>query len=194
MIKKILKKIITKRMIREYFIWKNSIDWVLLNNIFSIFPSQTIRKAFLRIKGATIHNDVRIFGGCEFRSPKGLIIEKGSTIGHRTILDSREGLKIGSNVVISTEVMIWTLHHDYNDVNFKTIGGKVSINDYAWLCSRCIILPGVNIGEGAVIATGAVVTKDVDAYTIVGGIPAKKIGIRNSNLKYVPSNYKLHFA
>jgi len=70
-------------------------------------------------------------------------------------------------------------------------GAPVEIGDYAWVCSRSIILPGVKVGEGAVVACGAVVTKDVEPYTVVGGIPAKKIADRNKNLEYVPY-YKLH--
>ena len=83
--------------------------------------------------------------------------------------------------------MIWTLHHDYNDINFKTVGDRVKIGDYAWICSGAIILPGVEIGEGAVVAAGAVVTKNVDPYCIVGGVPAKKIGEREKkNYLYSP--------
>ena len=64
------------------------------------------------------------------------------------------------------------------------ITGLVKIEDYAWICSRAIILPNVTIGKGAVVASGAVVTKNVDAYTVVGGIPAKKIADRNTDLEY----------
>jgi acetyltransferase-like isoleucine patch superfamily enzyme len=94
------------------------------------------------------------------------------------------GLTIGSNVNISNEVMIWTLHHDYNDADFASTGQAVIIEDYVWLCSRSIILPGVTIGKGAVVAAGAVVTKNVEPYTVVGGIPAKQIAKRNENLTY----------
>lgn len=55
---------------------------------------------------------------------------------------------------------------------------SVAIGDYAWICCRSIILPGITIGEGAVVASGAIVTKDVPPYTIVGGTPAKIIGYR----------------
>ena len=71
-----------------------------------------------------------------------------------------------------------------NASDFRTIGAQTTIDDYAWICSRSIILPGIHIGEGAVVASGAVVTKDVEPYSVVGGIPAKKIGKRNPNLNY----------
>ncbi|WP_409014249.1 MULTISPECIES: acyltransferase [unclassified Arcicella] len=91
--------------------------------------------------------------------------------------------------------MIWSLHHDYNDLHFKAVGGKVTIKKFAWLGSRCILLPGVTIGEGAVVAAGAVVTKDVPPYTIVGGIPAKPIAKREEKeYDYSPNGYKLHLV
>ncbi|WP_425562996.1 DapH/DapD/GlmU-related protein [Mucilaginibacter gynuensis] len=80
--------------------------------------------------------------------------------------------------------MIWTLHHDYNTTDFAQVGKTVVIEDYAWLCSRSVILPGVTIGKGAVVAAGAVVTRDVQPYTVVGGIPAKPIAKRMEDLTY----------
>ena len=58
------------------------------------------------------------------------------------------------------------------------------IEDYVWVATRATVLPGVTIGEGAVVAAGAVVTKDVEPYTIVGGVPARSIGVRNRALSY----------
>lgn len=94
-------------------------------------------------------------------------------------MDARAGLEIGKSVTIAYDVIIWTLHHEMNSIDFHTKGAKVTIDDYAWICSRSVILPGVHIGYGAVVASGAVVTKDVDPYSIVGGVPAKKIGKRD---------------
>ena len=61
----------------------------------------------------------------------------------------------------------------------------MSIGDRAWIGPRVIILPGCTVGEGAVVAGGAVVTRDVPPYTVVGGVPAKEMGKRNRNLEYV---------
>ncbi|MBT9489739.1 MAG: acyltransferase [Rubrivivax sp.] len=125
-----------------------------------------------------------IYMGAEIRHPKGIEIGDDCIIGHRSILDGRLGIKIGKNVNFSTGVWIWTVQHDPQDSNFKDEGGAVIIEDYAWISCRVVILPNVRIGTGAVVAAGAVVTSDVDPYTIVGGVPARKIGERNRDLRY----------
>lgn len=178
-----------------YIEWKDSFEWVFLNHFLSKFPSSTFRIFCLKKFGSKIENEVRIFSGCEFRKPKELIIKSGTSIGHRAILDARKGLHIGRNVTLATEVMIWTLHHDYNDIHFSGKGAMIIINDFAWIGSRSIILPGVTVGEGAIVAAGAVVTKDVLPYTVVGGIPAKQIALRErKDYDYEPGKYRLHMA
>ena len=67
---------------------------------------------------------------------------------------------------------------------FENVRAPVKIEDYAWLGTRATVLAGVTIGRGAVVATGAVVTRDVEAYTVVAGIPARKIGERPRDLAY----------
>ena len=123
-------------------------------------------------------SNVRFYQGFHIRNPKGISIGEGVSIGPKVLLDGRKGLKIGRSVVIAYEAIIWTLNHDYNDVHFCGKGASVEIDDYAWICSRSMILPGIKIGKGAVVASGAIVTKDVPPYSIVAGIPAKVIGKR----------------
>ena len=128
-----------------------------------------------------------IYFGAEIRDPYKLKIGEGSIIGDRAVLDARNGISIGANVNLSTEVHIWTEQHDHKDPDFKCNSDdsfRVVIEDRAWLGPRTTILHGVTIGEGAVVAAGAVVTKDVAPYTIVGGVPAKKIGERTHDLRY----------
>jgi len=152
------------------------------------FPFQWVRKFILRHPfGADIASSAVLYGGFEVRSPRKLKIGANTVIGHRATLDARGGLTIGQNVNLSSEVMIWTAQHDYRDPGFGTMFKPVAINDHAWLGPRCIILPGVTIGAGAVIAAGAVVTKDVEPYTVVGGVPAQKIADRPKGLNYNPA-------
>ncbi len=148
-------------------------------------PSQTIRKYLYRhYFQLAIGENTVIYNSCHIRDPHKITIGNHSSIGDRCILDGRSGLTIGNSVNISTGAWIWTLQHDPQDANFAAKGAPVIIEDYAWISSRTTILPGVTIGKGAVVAAGAVVTKSVAPYAIVGGVPAKKIGDRNINLNY----------
>ena len=140
--------------------------------------------------GLDTPSNVRFYDGFHIRKANGIHVKEGTTIGPRVLLDGRKGLFIGRNVVIAYDSIIWTLNHDYNDPSFKTKGAPVYIHDYAWICSRSIILPGVTIGEGAVVASNAIVTKDVQPYTIVAGIPAKIVGTREK--KNYTYGYKLN--
>lgn len=164
-----------KKHIKGFF---SGLKWRLSTCIIPNFPSQTIRNWALRKMGAKMTKNVKFYEGISVRNPKGLTIEDGVSIGPKVLLDARCGLTIRKSAVIAYEAIIWTLNHDYNDVNFCGKGAPVEIGKYAWVCSRSIILPGIIIGEGAVVASGAVVTKDVEPYTIVGGVPARVIGLR----------------
>lgn len=106
------------------------------------------------------------------------------------MLDARNGITIGNNVSLSMGVWIWTMEHDPQDSYYQAKGGPVVIEDYAWISCRVVILPGVTIGQGAVVAAGAVVTKDVPPYEIVGGVPAKVIGERTKDLRYTLNFHK----
>lgn len=156
----------------------NSFQWFMCNSIIAHIPSKHLRKLGLKLCGMKIEKNVRFYQGFHIRNPKGISIDTGCSLGPKILLDGRKGLSIGKNVTIAYEAIIWTLNHDYNDIHFCGKGAPVKIEDYAWICSRSIILPGITIGEGAVVASGAVVTKNVPPYTIVGGIPARIIGER----------------
>ena len=131
--------------------------------------------------------DVTIHYGAEIRSHYKLIIGNGSIIGDRNLLDARNGLIIGKNVNFSSDVRVYTEQHDHRDPFFRcdTQPKKSTyIDDYAWIGSNVIVLPNVHIGEGAVCCAGCVVTKDVEPYSVVAGIPASKVGERPKGLKY----------
>ena len=121
-----------------------------------------------------------IMMGFRVRKLEGITLGINTNVNPGCMFDSRGGtIILGNYVDIAPEVNIWTLEHNLNDPNFATQQGSVVIEDYAWICNRAIILPGVTVGQGAVVASGAVVTKDVSAWSIVGGVPAKVIGQRS---------------
>jgi acetyltransferase-like isoleucine patch superfamily enzyme len=156
----------------------------LIMRVMSVFPSQTIRHGFLRTLGLRLAPRSIVYMGCEIRHPRGITIGTGTTIGHDCLLDGRGGLTIGNNVNLSSQAMIWTAQHDIQSADFCGVTAPVIIGDFAWICARAIVLPGTEIGAGAVVAAGSVVTKPVEPFSVVGGIPAKPVGTRRRDLNY----------
>lgn len=157
---------------------RSEFNWWMTNSVICHCPSKRLRREWLKYLGMKINGNVMFYEDYHIRNPKGITIEDGVSIGPKVLLDGRKGLHIRKSAVIAYEAIIWTLNHDYNDINFCSKGAPVEIGEYAWICSRSIILPGIKIGKGAIVASGAIVTKDVPNYTIVAGIPAKVIGQR----------------
>lgn len=175
-----------KKQIKAIFhLYKGWIRYKL--NVLGKIPCHAYRNWVLRhIYLMKMSKNVVLYGGFEIRFPWKIEIGEGTIIGDECKLDGRNGLRIGRNVNFSTGAWIWTEQHDLNDSMFRSnnSGGPVEIGDRAWISSRSTVLPGNIIGEGAVVAAGAVVTKSVPPYAIVGGVPAKIIGQRNQNLEY----------
>jgi acetyltransferase-like isoleucine patch superfamily enzyme len=137
-----------------------------------------------KVLGLTIHPTAQLYRWREIRAAENISIGAGTVVGLWSSLDGRRGITLGKNVNISSEVALWTLQHDHRHPDFGVTGGPIVVHDRAWLSFRATILPGVTIGEGAVVAAGAVVTHDVPPFAIVGGVPAKIIGQRSSDLTY----------
>jgi len=135
--------------------------------------------------GARLGRRIVMYYGADILSPRRLVIGNDCSIGFHVTLDARGGLRIGDNCNISSQVAIWTGSHDVNSTDFKYVSSPVAIEDRAWISFRAVILGGVTIGEGAVVAAGAVVTKDVPPFTIVAGVPARMIGERRRDLDYI---------
>lgn len=178
--------------------------WILLCIITGFIPSHTVRLFLYRyFFGVKIGKDSSIHWRAQFNQPAGVFIGHNTIVGNDAFLDGRMKhflryrkdhgfpLTIGNNVSIAGEVRIYTMEHDIDSPDFSEIGAPVVIDDYVVIGTRVTILPGVHIGKGAVIASGAVVTKDVPAFTVVGGVPAVFIKNRNKNLQYTLKFAKL---
>lgn len=153
-------------------------ELMLLKIVSNTVPFHFLRKLVFRLSGMQIGKGSAIHMGTKFFYPKGINIGIDTMIGDSCFLDGRAKLKIGNHVDIASEVMIYNSEHNINDPEFKAINGEVTIEDYVFIGPRAIILPGVKIGNGAIIAAGAVVTKDVPDNKMFGGVPAKEIGER----------------
>ncbi|MCF0195764.1 MAG: acyltransferase [Bacteroidaceae bacterium] len=161
--------------------------WALYH--FGYIPSVHLRRLIYKLVGVKMGKRVIFHFKTELRDPYKLVLGDGCIIGDNAILDARCGLTLGRNVNLSSNVSIYTLQHDHRSPDFAgshTMGIKqsVEIGDRVWLGSNVIVLPGVTIGEGAVCCAGCVVTKDVEPYAVVAGIPAKKVNERPRCLTY----------
>lgn len=176
----------SKKIAGRMFNWILDLE-LLLTTWAGLVPSHWFRLFFYTLAGVQIGRGSRIHIGARFFYPANIKIGKGTIIGDNVFLDGRDKLIIGDHVDIASGVMILNSEHDINSQDFHATYGPVEIEDYAFIGPRAIILPGVKIGRGAVIAAGAVVTKDVAEFAIVGGVPANVIGERKNK----EPNYRL---
>ena len=154
------------------------------NYLIANFPVWWVRRFYYKLCGVKMGKGVKIDMGAYMMAPRRLVIGEFTHCNRGCLIDARGGIKIGNSVSISHRVVLMTGSHDMDSVNFLGRFKPIVVADYVWLGVGAIILQGVHVGEGAVVAAGAVVTKDVPPFTVVGGIPARVIGRRQRELSY----------
>lgn len=145
------------------------------------------RRFYLTIRGAhigplTIIAKVELNGSC-----RNLSIGEASVISKNTHFALHDKIQIGHHVVINSGVHLLTASHDVRKKNWPSYKKKIVIHDFAWIATNAIILPGVCVGEGAVVGAGAVVSRNVEPFSVVAGNPAIVVGHRNTQLNYDPT-------
>ena len=162
----------------------SGLAFYIANHCVANLPSFRLRHWYYRyIMHYPIGKDSSLHMGL-FVTGQNIEIGDNVVINRRVYLDGRIGIKIKNNVSISPEVYIVSMEHDPNDPLFATRGGEVVIDDHVWIGARAMILPGIHIGEGAVVSACAVVTHDIEPYQIVAGVPAGPIGKRSRQIDY----------
>ncbi len=158
----------------------------LLNHLVNRIPLASPRMRAYQALGVHFENVRRavIMLGTLVEKPSLLSIGAGSIVGGHCLLDARGGLTIGRAVNITGTARFMSAKHDVRDPDFTAVFEPIVVEDRVWIALGAAVLGGVTIGEGAVVAAGAVVTKDVAPYTIVGGTPAVPIGERPRTLRY----------
>jgi acetyltransferase-like isoleucine patch superfamily enzyme len=155
------------------------------NGLLGKCPSRMLRGLYLRSYLASFGPGTGVQMGCRFLNGRKVHLGARNVINFGCLLDGRRyEIRTGSDVSIGPEASILTLGHDPQSPDFADKGGEVIIGDRAWICYRAVILPGVRVGEGAVVGAGAVVSRNVEPYTIVAGSPARAIGARTKELHY----------
>ena len=169
-----------KKIFGRFYNWWLDGELYLIHCVSEHIPFFGFRKFVFGLGGMKIGRGATIHMGVRFFEPNGIIVGEDTKVGFRSFLDGRAPLVIGKHVDIASEVMIYNSEHDLESEEFTARSEAVTIEDYVFIGPRAIILPGVTVGKGAVVAAGAVVTKDVEPFTMVGGIPAKAIGERRN--------------
>lgn len=146
-----------------------------------------LRARFYSIAGAQIGKNTFILKGFGMTNPSAIKIGNHVKINHYVFMDGGGGIEIGNNVLIAPMVYLSAADHGYDNLEIPIsqqalIKGKIVIEDDAWIGANSVILKNVTIGKGAIVAAGSVVTKDVEAYSIVGGVPAKFIKSRKEKI------------
>jgi acetyltransferase-like isoleucine patch superfamily enzyme len=148
-----------------------------INTVHGLLPFW-LRPALYRVCRFDIERSATLQGGIRFFHVGRLKVGEGSLVNRGVFLDNRGGIEIGRHVSIAHDARIYTMGHDVHDPAFATKARPVRIDDHAVVFAGAMIMPGVHLGEGAVVMAGAVVTKDVPPLRIVGGNPAVDIGPR----------------
>ncbi len=159
----------------------------LLNHVVNRIPLLAPRMRCYRALGVSFEDlaSTTIMLRTEVMRPHKLSIGRNTVIGRRCLLDCRgDGLRLGRNVNVGSQVAFVGAKHDIQSPTFEAVWKPIVVEDYAWVSLRATVLGGVTVGEGAVVAAGAVVTSNVEPYTVVAGIPAKQIGERTRELDY----------
>ena len=159
------------------------------NGLVSRIPFHFLRRWYLRAYLGGVKEGSQVQMSCRFLQGRKVFLGRRNVINFGCLFDGRRfEIRTGDDVSIGPEAAILTLGHDPQSPTFADRGGEVIIEDKVWIGFRAVILPGVKIGEGAVVAAGAVVTKSVQSFSIVAGTPARKIGERSPQL-----DYQLHY-
>lgn len=153
--------------------------------VFSIF--RKLRSFVGKYVFDSCGTNINIEKKANFGTGKGISIGNNSGLGINCKV--RGPLEIGNDVMMGPDVIIYTSNHETSrwDIPMRGQGAtpkeKIIISDDVWIGARVIILPGVKIGKGVILAAGAVVTKDIPNYAVAGGVPAKVIKFRNNRNK-----------
>lgn len=158
----------------------------VFNHLGNRLPFQWMRIAVARALGVRFAAPRRaaLMWGAEIWAGRRLSIGDDCVIGRFVLLDARGGIRLGTSVNVSSYTRMMSAKHEVDDPDFAASFDEIVIGDRVWIGIGATILGGVTIGEGAVVAANATVTRDVAPYTVVAGTPARKVRDRSRDLRY----------
>lgn len=156
-----------------------NVVWMLLFRLFVSLLFKKWRVLVLKCFGAKIEWNSHVYASVKIWAPWNLEMGTNSTFGPNVDCYNQGKISIGDNTVISQKVYLCASSHDYTKKDFPLVLKPIQIGNGVWVAADVFVGPGITIGNNAVIAARAVVTKDVEQNTIVGGNPAQFIKSRS---------------
>ena len=141
-------------------------------------PCHRWRAFLLRCFGAHLGANVHIYPRAAIWAPWNLVCADTVAIADDAVIYNPSLVSLGSHATISQQAYLCGATHAYEDAAFPLLAFPISICAHAWICARATVQAGVQVGEGAVLALGSVATRDLDPWTVYGGIPAARLKSR----------------
>lgn len=154
------------------FAWR--ICYALLFRI-SPRPLHGWRSFLLRCFGATIGAHCHFYPRSRIWAPWNLICAENVTAADDVDIYNPAPMRFGSHAIVSQGAFLCGATHDYDDPRFPLLAYAMDFGAYSWVCSRAIVAPGVNVGDGAVLGLGSVATRDLEPWAVYAGMPARKL-------------------
>ena len=145
--------------------------WLVLYR-FSPRPLHGWRAMLLRIFGAKLGSDCHFYPKSKVWAPWNLICEDHVAAADGVEIYNPSPMQFASHVILSQDCYLCGATHEYNDAEFPLVSFRMTFGEYAWICARASVAPGVNVGAGAVLGLGSVAIKDLAPWTVYGGNPA----------------------
>lgn len=154
-----------------------SVVWLLLARA-TPRPLHRWRAMILRAFGARLGRNVHVYPSVRIWAPWNLCLGDDVGVGERAELYSMATITVGARAVISQGAHLCTGTHDYEDPLFQLYARPITVGSHAWICAEAFVGPGVSIGDGAVVGARSVASRDVPAWMVVAGNPARPVKLR----------------
>ena len=160
------------------FLW--GIAWLLLVRP-TPRPMHRWRAFVLRRFGARLGPNCRIYAGARIWAPWNLVCEDAVAVADGAVLYNAAPMHLGSHAIVSQDAYLCGATHDYDDPAFPMVDKPITLGRYAWIASRAVVGPGVQVGDGAVLGLCSLATRDLQPWTVYAGMPAKAIKTRRKH-------------
>jgi putative colanic acid biosynthesis acetyltransferase WcaF len=154
--------------------------WLLFR--FSPRPLHAWRAVVLRCFGAKLGRNCHIYPRSEIWAPWNLRCDDGAAVADGAVIYNAAEVHLGVHAIVSQQAFLCTATHDIDDPDFPMTTAPIVVSRYAWVCARASVMPGVTVAEGAVLGLAAVASKDLDAWQVYAGNPARRVRERQRHV------------